>query len=361
MSQDGEFAVIPAGAASDPSIPSSRVEPDRRAKDGLLRRARHDVHMAGTISTILLLGGLIAAPLFASRAAVNDLGQAVCLGLFAISFNMIFKYSGLLSFGHAAFFGFAAYAEPLLLQRCGHLPIPLLVLAAGGGAALLGLVLGHICVQRQGAYFSMTTLAIGAFFYSAAFKWSSVTGGTDGLDGFMPDSLTILPGWQWDSPGLSQTYWLVLSILIPSALAAWALLALTPFGNAVRAVQQNETRAKFLGYDTHFIKLANFTLAAGLAGIAGALWAVDNAFVSTDSIDLTFSTTVIIMAFLGGTGWYWGPVIGAVLYIAASDWLSAVTPHWQILFGLAFIAMVLFAPGGISGLVSSAWRRLGLR
>jgi ABC-type branched-subunit amino acid transport system permease subunit len=241
------------------------------------------------------------------------------------------------------------------------LPVPLLVLTAGGGAALLGLLLGQICVQRQGAYFSMTTLAVGAFFYSAAFKWSAVTGGTDGLDGFMPETIIILPGWHWDSPGLSQTYWLVLSILIPTALAAWALLALTPFGNAVRTVRQNETRAKFLGYNTHVIKLANFTLAAGLAGIAGALWAVDNSFVSTDSIDLSFSTTVIIMAFLGGSGWYWGPVIGAVLYVAASDWLSAVTPHWQSLFGLAFIAMVLFAPGGVSGLVASAWRRLGSR
>jgi len=314
-----------------------------------------------TYATTLVIVLLIAAPLFASRAMVNDLGQAVCLGLFAISFNIIFKYSGLLSFGHAAFFGFAAYAEALLLQEYGNLPIPVLVLAAGSGTALLGLVLGHIGVRRQGAYFSMTTLAIGAFFYSAAFKWSSVTGGTDGLDGFMPDSLTILPGWQWDSPSLSQTYWLVLAILIPAAVAAWALLELTPFGNAVRAVRQNETRAKFLGYNTHAIKLANFTLAAGLAGIAGALWAIDNAFVSTDSIDLSFSTTVIIMAFLGGSVWYWGPVIGAVLYIAASDWLSALTPHWQIWFGLAFIAMVLVAPGGISGLVASAWRRLGCR
>jgi ABC-type branched-subunit amino acid transport system permease subunit len=308
------------------------------------------------VAPCVLLGALVLAPVFSSRATVNDLGQAVCLGLFAISFNIIFKYSGLLSFGHAAFFGFAAYAEALLLQYVPTLPVFASVLAAGFGAACLGLVLGQICVRRQGAYFSMTTLAIGAFFYSVAFKWSAVTGGTDGLDGFMPDSLALLPGWQWNSPSIFQTYWLVLGILIPSGLAAWALLELTAFGNAVRAVRQNETRAKFLGYDTHHIKLANFTLAAALAGIAGALWAVDNAFVSTDSIDLTFSTTVIIIAFLGGTGWYWGPMIGAVLYIAASDRLSALTPHWQIWFGLAFIVMVLFAPGGVAGFGGAAGR-----
>jgi branched-chain amino acid transport system permease protein len=177
----------------------------------------------------------------------------------------------------------------------------------------------------------------------------------------MPDSLTILPGWQLESPGIPPTYWLVLAILIPSALTAWALLELTPFGNAVRAVRQNEKRAKFLGYDTHHIKLANFTLAAALAGIAGALWAIDNSFVSTDSIDLTFSTTVIIIAFIGGTSWYWGPVIGAVLYVAASDWLSALTPHWQIWLGLAFILLVLFAPGGIAGLARAAFNKIFAR
>jgi branched-chain amino acid transport system permease protein len=295
--------------------------------------------------------------LFTSRATVNDLGQAVCLGLFAISFNIIFKYAGLLSFGHAAFFGFAAYAEALLLQSYGNLPIPLLVLAAATSTAILGLVVGQICVRREGAYFSMATLAIGAGLYAVAQRWSAVTGGTDGLDGFMPDTLTILPGWQWDSPSISQTYWLVLAILVPSALSAWALLELTAFGNAIRAIRQNEKRAKFLGYDTHYVKLANFILAAFLAGIAGALWAIDNSFVSTDSIDLTFSTTVIIIAFIGGTGWFWGPLIGAVIYIAASDWLSALTPHWQIWLGLAFIVLVLFAPGGMAGLVRSGWNK----
>jgi branched-chain amino acid transport system permease protein len=308
-------------------------------------------------ATLLLLGVLVSAPLFTSRATVNDLGQAVCLGLFAISFNIIFKYAGLLSFGHAAFFGFAAYAEALLLQSYGNLPIPLLVLAAATSTAILGLVVGQICVRREGAYFSMATLAIGAGLYAVAQRWSAVTGGTDGLDGFMPDTLTILPGWQWDSPSISQTYWLVLAILVPSALSAWALLELTAFGNAIRAIRQNEKRAKFLGYDTHYVKLANFTLAAFLAGIAGALWAIDNSFVSTDSIDLTFSTTVIIIAFIGGTGWFWGPLIGAVIYIAASDWLSALTPHWQIWLGLAFIVLVLFAPGGMAGLVRSGWNK----
>jgi branched-chain amino acid transport system permease protein len=143
----------------------------------------------------------------------------------------------------------------------------------------------------------------------------------------MPDSLLLLPRWSLDSPGIAQTYLLILAILLPVALAACALLELTPFGNAVMAVRSNEKRAAFLGYDTHRVKLANFVLAAALAGVAGGLWAIDNSFVSTDSIDLSFSTTVIIITFLGGSTWFWGPMIGSVVYIAASDWLSALTPH----------------------------------
>lgn len=307
------------------------------------------------IVTVLLLAALIAAPEIFSRATINNLGQAVSLGLFAISFNILFRYSGLLSFGHAAFFGFAAYAQALLLTRYPDLPLPLLILFTAIGTGSLGLILGEICVRRAGAYFSMTTLAIGAFFFSIAFKWQSVTGGTDGLSSFLPDNLVLLPALSLESPGITQIYWLVLAVLIPTALAAWALLELTPFGNAVRAVKANEKRADFLGYNTHLIKLSNFVLAAFIAGIAGALWSIDNGFVSTDSIDLPLSTTVIIITFLGGSSWFWGPLVGSVIYIAANNYLSAITPHWQIFFGLAFVAIVLFAPGGISGLVRTLW------
>jgi ABC-type branched-subunit amino acid transport system permease subunit len=333
------------------------LQQQQQKQTGRRQRRLPSATIAEAVATVALIALLVAAPALFARATVNDLGQAVCLGLFAISFNLLFKYSGLLSFGHAAFFGFAAYAEALLLQSLPAIPVPILVLGAGLSSGLLGLVLGQVCVRRSGAYFSMTTLAIGAFFYAVAFKWHGLTGGTDGLDSFMPDSLLLLPRWALNSPGIGETYLLILAILLPVALAAWALLELTPFGNAVIAVRLNEQRAAFLGYDTHRVKLANFGLAAGLAGIAGALWAIDNSFVSTDSIDLSFSTTVIIITFLGGSTWFWGPMIGSVVYIAASDWLSALTPHWQIILGLAFILIVLFAPGGIAGLAQAGWRR----
>lgn len=324
------------------------------------RAARLKITAPG-FATILLLASLIAAPLVAPPAAVNDLIQMASLGLFAISFNILFRYAGLLSFGHSAFFGCAAYGTALLLQHVPALPLAAAVLAAGLGAGLLGLILGQICVQREGAYFSMTTLAIAAFFTTVAMKWNSVTGGTDGLDGFMPSPLTLLPGLHVESLGLSQTYWLELAFIIPAGLAALALLELTPLGNAISAVRHNETRAASLGYNTHAVKLTGFVLAAVLAGIAGSLWAIGNSFVSTDSIDLSLSTKVIIMAVLGGTGWFWGPLLGAILYVAASDWLSALTPHWQLWFGLGFILVVIFARGGLSALIAQLWHRLTAR
>lgn len=307
------------------------------------------------------VAALAFAPLFLPLMAVNDLAQAMCMGLFAIGFNVVFSWCGLLSFGHAAFFGIAAYAEAQLLLHFPGLPLLVLVPAAGLASALAGAVFGQVCVRREGTYFSMTTLAVAALVASIACKWQAVTGGTDGLGGFLPAKLVLLPGWSIDPPGIALAYWLVAAGTFIPAVLAWALLELTPFGNAVRAVRDNEERASFLGYDTHRVKLGAYVIGAALAGLGGALWAVDNRFVSTDSIDLTLSTTVILMTLIGGRRWFWGPLAGSIVYIAAGDWLSQLTPHWQLLLGLAFIGIVLFAPEGLAGGVRAVWLRFAER
>jgi branched-chain amino acid transport system permease protein len=306
----------------------------------------------------LLSVGLLSAPLVLPLNVTNDLGHALCLGLFGIGFNLIFRYSGLLSFGHAAFFGFSAYATAKLLQYDPGVPLAVILLTTIAAGGCLGLVLGHVCVRRTGAYFSMTTLAIGAFVYSVAFKWNSVTGGTDGLGGFMPSHLVLLPGYEIESTDIVRVYFVVLIICAIITTLTWALMDLTPFGNTVKAVKQNEERAAFLGYHTLGVKLTNFAIGAAVAGLAGTLWAVDTAFVATDSIDLQLSTTVIIITFLGGSNWFLGPIVGSILYIILSDWLSAQTAYWQIWIGLLFIAIVLVFPSGLSGAVAFIYRGL---
>lgn len=326
-----------------------------------VRAAAASAPRAERAAISLLLIVAVAAPFVFPLNVVNDLGQAYCLGLFGVGFNLIFRYSGLLSFGHAAFFGCAAYAAAKLLQHFPAIPLPVVLAATVAATAILGIVVGHVCVRRAGAYFSMTTLAIAAFAYSLAFKWTSVTGGTDGLGDFMPSRLVVLPGFRIDSTNISTMYYVVLAVSTIVVALTWRLMDLTPFGNAVRAVKQNEERAAFLGYHTFAVKLANFVLGAAIAGLAGTLWAVDTAFVATDSIDLTLSTTVIILTFLGGSDWFPGPIVGSIFYIAASDWLSSQTAHWQIWIGLLFIAIVLALPSGLSGAVALAWRRFVAR
>jgi branched-chain amino acid transport system permease protein len=301
---------------------------------------------------------LLAAPVLLSQSTTNDLGQALCLGLFGIGFNLIFRYSGLLSFGHAAFFGFAAYLQAKLFGAFPSAPLPLLLLATCGATCVLGIIVGRICVQRSGAYFSMVTLAVAAFIYSVAFKWISMTGGTDGLGGFMPAQIMLFPGWSITGTEIQNIYFIVLAVAIPVVAACWILMEATPFGNAVNAVRQNEERATFLGYNVFRVKLANFTLGATIAGVAGTLWTIDNSFVATDSIDLKLSTTVIIFTMIGGSRWFLGPVIGSIVYITLSDWLSAQTAYWQIWLGLAFIGLVLAFPSGIAGFVTVIYRYL---
>lgn len=305
-----------------------------------------------------LMAALGVVPGFASLAVLNELNHALVFGLFAIGFNLVFNYSGLLSFGHAIFFGTAAYAFALTMQYAPQVSIVGALLGVTLASALFGALLGHICVRRSGAYFSMTTLAIGALFYTVAFKWDGVTGGTDGLYGFMPIDATWLPGIAASTLSIHALYGLIWVSLAVVGFAAWALLEITPFGHAVALVRQNEQRAAFLGYATHRIKVANFVLGASVAGMAGALWAVSNQFVSTSSIDLKLSTVVIIIAFIGGAGWVWGPLVGAVFYTFGSDWLSTLTPHWPLWLGLVFIGFVLVLPQGLSGVVATLWRHV---
>ena len=310
----------------------------------------------GIAAAAALLAALTFAPLVVGQATLNDLGQAVALGMFSISFNVLFRYGGLLSFGHAAFFGSAAYGFALLFAAFPSVAVPVLVLAAGVLTGIAGLIVGHVCVKRSGAYFSMSTLAFAALVSAVAAHWEAVTGGTDGLGGFVPAVVALLPGWHVSAPSIGTFYGVTLAILLPVTVGTWAILEATPFGRAVVLTMQNETRAASFGYDTHRIKRATFALAAGVAGVAGALWALQNGFVSTDSIDIGLSTNVIIMAVIGGTRWFWGPMLGSIGYVFGSDRLSEVTTHWPLWIGLVFIAMVLLCPTGLSGLAAACVR-----
>src|SRR5580698_8749520 len=278
------------------------------------------------------------------------LTEALILGVFAMSLDLTVGYTRLISFGHAAAYGFGAYACGWLLL---HTPLPM-VAAIPLAALLAGVVaigVAWVCTQATGVSFSMLTLAFAQLLYAVAFKWTSVTGGSDGLAGiprrggpFGFDAFSSRTGF----------YYFVLIALAAALVFCWALVR-SPFGAVLRGIRENEAKTLALGYNTRLYKIAVVALASGLGGLAGALYAPFAGFANTELVFWLFSGQVLIMVIVGGSGTLIGPIIGAAFFMLVSNLLSSWTDSWALFFGLIFILFVLFAPQGIWGLATRAF------
>lgn len=283
----------------------------------------------------------------------------VLWGLFAISLDLMLGYGGLLSFGHAAFWGSAAYAAGYVAKQYG-LPFPVAVLAGTLTAILLSLPIGYLSIRRQGIYFSMVTLAFAQMVYYVVNQWREVTGGENGLQAIP----RTMPGL---SLGNAVTFYYV---ALPLALLGYWLAYRTvhsPFGHVLVAIRDNEDRARALGYPTQRYKLMAFVISAGLAGLAGSLFALSRGLADLDYVRWTTSGLVVIIAILGGVGTLWGSVVGAALVLWLRDWLSSARqvgplttgPEFAgVVTGLIFLIIVLAFRRGIWGtLLGMAHRR----
>lgn len=298
---------------------------------------------------------LIVLPHVLDEYNIYTINQIACFALFALSFNMLFAYGGLLSFGQAAYFGSGAYCTVLLLHYIPKFPLLLAILLGALVAGLGAFLIGAFCVRMTGAYFALLTLAFSQFLYAIAFKWRSFTGGDDGLP--MPNVHII---GSLDTSNILTVYYLIITLSSLTTYACWHLLK-TPFGNAVRCVKINEERSSFLGFNPFWTKLILFTVGGIVAGIAGSLFMVNEKFVSADVIDLHRSTMCLLMAFIGGTGAFLGPILGAIIYVYLSDWLSGYTAYWELLLGSLFILIVLyFKEGFVSIFYMSKLKKLFL-
>ncbi len=283
--------------------------------------------------------------------------EIIYFGLFAVSFNLLFGYAGLLSFGHAATFGVGGYALGLALKHWPALPFLGALAAAAAVGGVVGLVIGAFCVRLRGTYFALLTLAFCQFLFAVALKWRGVTRGDDGLLVEVRD--IGIPGLGPLQLGQPRDFYLFEVTLVVLCLwAAWRFTR-TPLGNAVVLMRENDERAAFLGYNVYGTKLIVFTVAATLAAVAGALFAAFQRLVSPGALDLPITTEVVFMAVLGGTATFLGPFLGAAVYILFQDWLSKTTENWPFFIGLAFVLMILFAHTGVTGLFRG--RRLGRR
>ena len=297
---------------------------------------------------------LALAPLIVPTYGMTLLTEALILGLFAMSLDLMVGYTRLISFGHAAAYGLGAYACGWLLL---HSSVPMLF-AIPLAALLTGIIaigVAWVCTQASGVSFSMLTLAFAQLLYAVAYKWTSVTGGSDGLAG-----IPRLPGPFGLHLFVSRNgfYYLVLLVLLTALLFCRALVR-SPFGAVLRGIRENEAKTLALGYNTRGYKIAIVALSYTLGGLAGALYAPFAGFANTELLFWLLSGQVLIMVVVGGAGTLIGPILGAAFFLTIEHQLSNYTEAWALFFGLIFIGFVMFVPEGIWGLVRARFRRRG--
>ncbi|MCA0963049.1 branched-chain amino acid ABC transporter permease [Salipiger bermudensis] len=307
-------------------------------------------HPAQRVLVLALIGALLLLPLWIYPVLLMKL---MCFALFASAFNLLLGYGGLLSFGHAAFFGGAAYvtAHALKVWEIN----PEFAILAGVGAALgLGLVIGLLAVRRQGIYFAMVTLALSQMFYFFCLQ-APFTHGEDGIQGFSRGKLFGL----LDLADSMTLYYVFAAVFVASLFAIWRIVH-SPFGMILQAVRENEQRAISLGYSVQRYKLGAFVMSAGFAGLAGSLKALLFQFATLTDVNWHMSGEVILMTLLGGIGSIAGPIVGAGLVVTLQNHLATSGFPVTTVLGATFIACVLLFRRGIVGELRHrlpAWRR----
>lgn len=283
-----------------------------------------------------------------SRSMLSQMGIAI---VFALSYNMLLGEGGLLSFGHAVFYGLGGFISihALRLVSDGVLPIPLelMPLAGGFGSVIVGLVFGWLATKRAGTTFALISLGIGELIASSALMLPSFFGGEQGISGNRMTGIT-LTGIQF---GRQITVYYLIAFWTLASTVLMYLLTQTPLGRLANAVRDNPERAPFVGYDTHRVRTFQYTLAAFFAGIAGGLFAVNYEIVTAETIGHIPSGNVLMMTYIGGVGHFFGPILGAVLVTFMQLSLANITHAWLLYFGLLFMGMVLWAPNGLAGII----------
>lgn len=294
--------------------------------------------MTNRILFIIMLVAGLTAPLYAYPVFVMDL---LCFALFACAFNLLLGYAGLLSFGHAAFFGGAAYITGYVTKEWGFTPL-LGVLAGAGFALVIGTVFGFLAIRRQGIYFAMVTLALAQIIYFLALQMP-FTGGENGL--------RASPGHLFGLIDLNNSlamYYFVFAIFLIGFGIIYRTIN-SPFGEVLQAIRENESRALSLGYDVDHFKLLAFVISATLAGLAGATKAIIFQFAALTNAHWQTSGEVILMTLVGGLGTVFGPVLGAITVGALSHELSAFGSWVQVILGTIFVVCVMVFRRGIIG------------
>ncbi len=295
---------------------------------------------------------LIIAPLiFSSGSSVSLLSLMGTVMIFALSYNMLLGQSGMLSFGHAVYSGLGAFfaIHAINLASGGTLPVPLTLVPLVGGIAglLFGALFGYVTTRRSGTAFSMITLGIVELVFACSLMFPGFFGGEGGVSG---DRVYGQPLMGVSFGPQIQVYYLIAFWLFISTVAMFAI-SHTPLGRIANAVRDNPERAEFVGYDPQRVRFLMLMLSAFFAGISGGLTAINFEIVSAENVSAARSGAVLLFAFIGGTGVFFGPMLGAVIGVLLTVMLPEFTKAWLLYLGLFFILMVMYAPGGIASLI----------
>jgi branched-chain amino acid transport system permease protein len=314
--------------------------------------------MSASIRLVLVLVAVIALGFLlphaiSSTLVMTLLAQALISAILATSVGFLVRQSGLVTFGHAAFFGLAAYTVALLVKHAIVPPGIALLLAIAIPTAV-AFLLGLVLVRIPGVAFSMITLAIGQVLYEIVFKWRALANGDDGLAIRFPAELL---GFSTRALQRPETMFVVAWTMLALVIFGLHLVSRSHLGRLSEAIRDNEERARFIGYRTVLPAALVYAISAGVAAIAGVLFALYNAFVSPENLHWSLSGSALVMAIIGGTRLLVGPLIGALVLFVAKDLLGDVTEHWQGFVGLLLIAVTLWMPKGIGGAVLARLRR----
>ncbi|MEH2625129.1 branched-chain amino acid transport system ATP-binding protein [Bradyrhizobium sp. AZCC 1719] len=283
--------------------------------------------------------------------SLNTGTMVVALAIAAMGLNLCIGYTGLVSFGHGAWFGIGAYASGLIQRNWFNNDIFLPLALAAIVVAVIATFVGFVILRRRGVYFSLLTLALSALTYTIAFRWTAVTGGEDGLGGLKRGSLGPF------SLDNALNYYIVVSVLCLGVLYLLLRLVRSPFGHVLMAIRENQLRATFQGYPVERYKLGVFVISAVVTGFAGGLIGFQNYLVSAEAVSVPFSGELLAIVVIGGMRSMLGPAIGALFFILFRELFSIWTPNWLLWFGLVFVAFVLYSPGGLVGIWATLAKR----
>jgi branched-chain amino acid transport system permease protein len=299
---------------------------------------------------------LIVLPRIITPYQTILLTYGLAMAIAVLGFNLLLGYTGLLSFGHSAYFGVGAYAVAFMVKYLHVNSMELFVLGAIAASVLVTLLFGFVCVRYTKIFFSILTLALSQVLWSLAFKFFNVTGGTDGLRVPTPKLLGIVSGEKEDKILFlaHQYYYYVLAVFAICVAVMW-LIVHSPFGKALQAIRDNEVRARFVGIQIRRYRLVAFLVSCVFTGIAGALWVPLNGLTTPDILYWPFSGEIVFMAVLGGFRNFTGPIVGAVVFNYLKTSAVGFTVYWQGLLGIILVFLVMVLPTGIVGSLRLLW------